>query len=133
MKDFTINNDSSKSVPSQRGEVPPPEGFREAVRLAFKMKLFPGFEEEYKKRHDEIWPELVQLLQEAGISDYSIFLDEETNSLFGVLKITDPKNIESLPQQEVMKRWWKYMGDIMESNADNSPVSVPLKEVFYLP
>ena len=138
MKDFTLDSDSSKSVPSQRGEVPPPEGpdsYRdtEAIRVAFKMKLFPGFEAEYKKRHDEIWPELVQLLKEAGISDYSIFLDEETNSLFGVLKITDPKNMNNLPHQEVMQRWWKYMGDIMESNADNSPVSVPLKDVFYLP
>jgi L-rhamnose mutarotase len=138
MKNFTADEDWSKSEPSQRGEVPPPEVHdsyrdREATRLAFKMKLFPGFEEEYKKRHDEIWPELVQLLKETGISEYSIFLDEETNSLFGVLKITNAKNMESLPHQEVMKRWWKYMGDIMESNPDNSPVSVPLKEVFFLP
>ena len=136
MKDFTINNDSSKSVPSQRGEVPKqevPDSYRGAVRVAFKMKLFPGFEAEYKKRHDDIWPELIKLLKETGISEYSIFLDEETNSLFGVLKITDPKNMDTLPHQELMQRWWKYMGDIMESNADNSPVSVPLKEVFYLP
>jgi len=103
------------------------------ARLAFKMKLFPGFEGEYKKRHDEIWPELEQVLKHAGIGEYSIFLDEETNSLFGVLNITDPKNLDDLPHQEVMKRWWKYMADIMESNPDNSPVSVPLKEVFYLP
>ena len=102
-------------------------------RLAFKMKLFPGFEEEYKKRHDEIWPDLVELLKQSGISDYSIFLDEETNSLFGVLDITDAKNMDNLPQHEVMQRWWKYMADIMESNPDHSPVSVPLKEVFYLP
>jgi L-rhamnose mutarotase len=97
------------------------------------MKLFPGFEEEYKKRHDEIWPDLVELLKQSGISDYSIFLDEETNSLFGVLDITDAKNMDNLPQHEVMQRWWKYMADIMESNPDHSPVSVPLKEVFYLP
>ncbi|HWI92647.1 MAG TPA: L-rhamnose mutarotase [Flavisolibacter sp.] len=102
-------------------------------RLAFKMKLFPGFEAEYKKRHDEIWPDLVELLKQSGISEYSIFLDEETNSLFGVLDITDAKNMDNLPQHEVMQRWWKYMADIMESNPDHSPVSVPLKEVFYLP
>ena len=101
-------------------------------RVAFKMKLFPGNEAEYKKRHDEIWPELQGLLKEAGISDYSIFLDESTNSLFGVLNITDPKNLDNLPQQEVMQRWWSYMADIMEANDDKSPVSVPLKEVFYL-
>jgi L-rhamnose mutarotase len=102
-------------------------------RLAFKMKLFPGFEAEYKKRHDEIWPDLVELLKQSGISEYSIFLDDETNSLFGVLDITDAKNMDNLPQHEVMQRWWKYMADIMESNPDHSPVSVPLKEVFYLP
>ncbi len=102
-------------------------------RVAFKMKLFPGFEAEYKKRHDELWPELEKLLKQTGISEYSIFLDAETNSLFGVLKAEDPKNLDNLPQHEVMQRWWKYMGDIMESNPDNSPVSIPLKEVFYLP
>lgn len=97
------------------------------------MTLFPGKEEEYKKRHDEIWPDLVQLLKQTGISEYSIFLDPNTNSLFGVLKAEDPKALDDLPQHEVMQRWWKYMGDIMEANPDNSPVSVPLKEVFYLP
>ena len=101
-------------------------------RVAFKMKLFPGKESEYEKRHDEIWPELQGLLKGAGISEYSIFLDESTNSLFGVLTITDPKNLDTLPQQEVMQRWWGYMADIMEYNSDNSPVSIPLKEVFYL-
>ena len=102
-------------------------------RIAFKMQLFKGYEEEYKKRHDEIWPELVLLLKETGISDYFIFLDETTNSLFGVLKAEDPKLLDNLPTQPVMQRWWKYMGDIMESNPDSSPVQVPLKEVFYLP
>jgi L-rhamnose mutarotase len=102
-------------------------------RVAFKMQLRKGFEEEYKKRHDEIWPELAQLLKQTGISEYSIFLDPTTNSLFGVLKVPDPLNLDNLPRQEVMQRWWKYMGDIMDSNPDNSPTSVPLKEVFYLP
>ena len=75
MKDFVSDKVSSQGGLSQRSEVPPPEGFREAVRIAFKMQLFKGYEEEYKKRHDEIWPELQQLLKETGISDYSIFLD----------------------------------------------------------
>jgi L-rhamnose mutarotase len=103
------------------------------TRVAFKMKLYPGFEQEYKKRHDELWPELEQLLKATGIHEYSIFLDESTNSLFGVLKAEDPKALDNLPSHEVMQKWWKYMGDIMESNPDNSPVSIPLKEVFYLP
>ena len=102
-------------------------------RVAFKMKLFPGKEEEYKKRLDELWQDLEQLLKQAVISEYYIFLGAEINSLFGVLKIDDPQKLDNLPQQEVMQRWWKYMSDIMESNTDHSPSSVPLKEVFYLP
>ena len=103
------------------------------MRVAFKMKLFPGFEDEYKKRHDTIWPELKELLKTTGIEGYSIFLDEETNSLFGVLRIPDKMKLDELPHHPVMKKWWAYMKDVMESNPDNSPVSVPLKEVFYLP
>ena len=102
------------------------------ARVAFKMNLYKGQEAEYKKRHDALWPELEELLHVTGVSEYSIFLDETTNSLFGVLKITDPKKLDNLPQQAVMQRWWKYMADIMESNDDHSPVSIPLKEVFYL-
>ena len=102
-------------------------------RIAFKMKLFKGCEEEYKRRHEIIWPELQQLLKETGIEDYSIFLDDETNSLFGVLKIVEPLKQGKLSEHPVMKKWWAYMKDIMETNEDNSPVIIPLKEVFYLP
>ncbi len=102
-------------------------------RIAFKMKLFKGMEAEYKKRHDEIWPDLAKLLKEKGIHEYSIFLDEPTGFLFGVLKIPDEKKLDELPANPIMKRWWAYMKDIMESNPDNSPVSLPLSEVFYLP
>ncbi|QEC80235.1 L-rhamnose mutarotase [Mucilaginibacter ginsenosidivorax] len=102
-------------------------------RVAFKMKLFPGFEQEYKKRHDEIWPELSALLKDTGISDYAIFLDEDTNNLIGVLKVADKTMLDTLPANAIMQKWWAYMGDIMESNPDNSPVSTPLREVFYLP
>lgn len=97
------------------------------------MKLNPGCRDEYIRRHDTIWPELVTLLKDTGISDYSIFLDEATLTLFGVLKVNDALQMDKLPEQEVMKRWWAYMKDIMESNQDNSPVSKPLEEVFYLP
>jgi L-rhamnose mutarotase len=102
-------------------------------RLAFKMKLYKGFEEEYKKRHEQLWPELEQLLKETGISEYSIFLDDETNFLFCILKAENPSALNNLPSKPVMQKWWAYMKDIMESNPDNSPVSIPLKEVFYLP
>ncbi|WPU91515.1 L-rhamnose mutarotase [Mucilaginibacter sabulilitoris] len=102
-------------------------------RVAFKMKLFAGFEQEYKKRHAEIWPELSALLKGAGITNYSIFLDEETNTLIGVLNVADRAKMDALPANTIMQKWWAYMSDIMESNPDNSPVSAPLKEVFYLP
>lgn len=102
-------------------------------RVGFKMKLFPGCAAEYKKRHDEIWPQLVLLLKKAGITDYSIFLDEETNTLFGLFEAQEPVLLEDLPKSAIMQEWWRYMSDLMESNADHSPVSVPLKEVFYLP
>ena len=103
------------------------------TRIAFKMKLFDGFEEEYQKRHNALWPDLEQLLKAAGIHDYSIFLDHTTNDLFGFLKAEDPAALDNLPSHPVMQQWWKHMADIMETNPDNSPVSIPLKEVFYLP
>ena len=102
------------------------------MRLAFKMHLFPGQAGEYKRRHDEIWPELVILLKNTGISDYSIFLDENTNELFAVLKTDAPAALDTLPEHPVMQHWWAYMKDIMATRDDDSPVTVPLKEVFYL-
>jgi L-rhamnose mutarotase len=102
-------------------------------RIALKMKLHAGKTKEYKRRHDELWPEMKELLKSIGIDDYAIFLDEETNILFASLKIEYPELLDTLPQTEIMKRWWAYMADIMDTNPDNSPVSVPLKEVFYLP
>lgn len=101
-------------------------------RIAFKMKLHKGMEAEYKRRHDQLWPELKQLLKQVGIKDYSIFLDEETNYLFGVLKIDNPKAMDDLPNHPVMKKWWAYMKDIMITHPDDSPVSTPLTDVFYL-
>jgi L-rhamnose mutarotase len=102
-------------------------------RRAFIMKLHKGYEAEYKKRHDELWPELQTLLKQTGIGEYSIFLDEQTNYLFGYLQITDSDAMDNLPQHPVMQRWWHYMKDIMETNPDASPVSIALKEVFYMP
>lgn len=102
------------------------------IRNAFKMKLKPGFETEYKKRHDEIWPVLSALLSDTGIQDYSIFLDEETLTLFAIQKISEDFDKDFLPNHPIVKKWWVYMADIMETNSDNSPVTVPLNEVFHL-
>ena len=101
-------------------------------RQAFKMKLKAGCAHEYKKRHDEIWPELSKLLKDSGISDYSIFLDQETNTLFAIQKQEGDASSQDLGSDPVVQKWWEYMADIMESNEDFSPVTVPLTEVFYL-
>jgi L-rhamnose mutarotase len=102
-------------------------------QIAFRMNLFPGQAAEYRKRHDEIFPDLVAALKAAGISEYSIWLDPEANHLFGILTLSDDNTIDKLPEQEVMKRWWAHMRDIMATDADNVPVQIPLKRVFYLP
>lgn len=96
------------------------------------MKLKPGQEAEYKRRHDHIWPELSQVLREAGISDYSIFLDPETLTLFAVQKVAESNRADSLPHDPIVRKWWAYMADIMETHPDNSPVCTPLAEVFHL-
>ncbi|WP_407430374.1 L-rhamnose mutarotase [Arcticibacter sp.] len=100
--------------------------------IAFKMKLKPGFKEEYRKRHDAIWPELTALLRNSGVYDYSIFLDEETDILFAVQKQKSGQSSQDLGTTEVVKRWWAYMADIMDTNTDNSPVSIPLTPVFHM-
>ena len=102
-------------------------------RLAFKMKLNEGQKEVYKKRHDELWPELKQLLKDNGVSEYSIFLDEETNTLFTFQKVSGDGGSQDLASNEIVKKWWDFMADIMEVNPDNSPISIPLEEVFYMP
>ncbi len=101
-------------------------------RLAFKMYLNPGMKEEYEKRHNAIWPELKQLLKDSGVSEYSIFLDEETNTLFAFQKNSGKGGSQDLGETEIVKKWWDYMADIMKVNPDNSPVSIELKEVFYM-
>jgi L-rhamnose mutarotase len=101
-------------------------------KYAFKMHLNPGMEAEYKRRHDEIWPELVTLLKDAGVSDYSIHLDRETNTLFGVLWRTDDHCMDDLPNHPVMQRWWAQMADIMATGSDKVPVATPLVTVFHM-
>jgi len=103
------------------------------IRNAFKMKLKSGNAEEYKRRHDEIWPELIDVLRKAGVSDYSIYYDPETRTLFAFQKLSDDNTTGDLPQNPVVRKWWDYMNDgIMEYNEKNEPVSIPLAEVFHM-
>lgn len=101
-------------------------------RKAWLMKLKPGFEAEYKRRHDAIWPDLVKALKDAGVSDYSIFLDDRTGRLFAVQKLADGHTADDLPSHPAVQRWWAYMADIMETHPDHSPVCLPVNEVFHL-
>ena len=102
-------------------------------RLAFKMKLNRGQKEIYKKRHNELWPELKALLKSNGVSEYSIFFDEETHILFAFQKVSGESGSQDLANNQIVKKWWDFMADIKETNPDNSPISIPLEEVFYMP
>lgn len=102
------------------------------MRNAFTMKLKPGYAEEYKRRHDEIWPELSSFLSEAGISDYTIFLDEKSHTLFAVQQLAPNFDSSRIPSHPIVKKWWAYMADIMEVQPDNEPLTNPLKEVFHM-
>ncbi len=101
-------------------------------REAFKMFLKPGCEDEYIRRHNLIWPELKQLLSDSGVSDYSIFWDRDTNILFAVQKVAGEGGSQDLGNTEIVQKWWAYMADIMETNPDNSPISIPLPECFHM-
>ena len=101
-------------------------------RVAFRMNLNPGQAAEYKKRHDEIWPELVDALHQAGVSDYSIWLDPETNFLFATLIRTDDHTMDDLPKTDANRRWWDFMMDVMAYDGDR-PVVVDLLPMFHLP
>lgn len=102
------------------------------TRHAFKMKLKPGCVEEYKKRHDAIWPELAEAHTDAGIFDYSIYFDEESLTLFAFQKLTDENTADNLKHLEIVQRWWDHMADLMETHSDNMPIFKPLREVFHM-
>lgn len=102
------------------------------MRKAFKMKLYEGKEKEYERRHNELWPEMKEMIHQYGGKNYSIFLDKETNILYGYIEIESNELWTESAETEICKKWWKYMADIMETNSDNSPVSVDLTEVFHL-
>lgn len=101
-------------------------------REAFKMYLKAGFEAEYERRHNALWPEVKELLSKNGVFDYSIYWDKETNILFAFQKTEGSESSQDLGKLEIIQKWWDYMADIMEVNPDNSPISVPLKEVFHM-
>lgn len=108
------------------------KGENRMVRKGFKMFLNPGMAEEYEKRHNELWPEMKEMIHQYGGHNYSIFLDRETNVLYGYLEVEDEELWAKSADTPINRRWWDYMADIMETRADNSPVCVDFVPVFYL-
>ena len=99
---------------------------------SFKMHLYEGMAEEYERRHNLLWPEMKDMIHEYGGHNYSIFLDSETNVLYGYIEIEDEDKWAESADTAINRKWWDYMADIMDTNPDNSPVSVDLKPVFHL-
>lgn len=102
------------------------------IRKAFRMQVYPEYQDEYQRRHSPIWKQLHQTLKDHGVHNYSIFLDKETSQLFGYVEIEDPKRWDAIAQTGICQKWWAYMKDIMPSNPDNSPQSRELTEVFHI-
>ena len=102
------------------------------MRKSFIMKLYDGMEKEYEKRHNELWPEMKDMIHEYGGKNYSIFWDKETNILYGYIELESEELWAKTADTEICKKWWAFMADIMETNPDNSPVSVDLIEMFHL-
>lgn len=108
------------------------KGGESMIRKAFVMSVNPGHQDEYEKRHSPIWPELEEVLKAHGVSNYSIFWHAETDQLFAYAEIASEGQWSSIAEEEICQKWWRYMGDIMPSNPDNSPVSIDLREVFHI-
>lgn len=102
------------------------------MRKSFKMKLIEGQDKEYEKRHNELWPEMEEMIHKYGGKNYSIFLDKETNILYGYIEVESNERWSESANTEICKKWWAYMADIMETNPDNSPVSKDLALLFHL-
>ena len=102
------------------------------MKKAFKMKLYDGMASEYEKRHNELWPEMIEMIHEYGGKNYSIFLDEETNVLYGYIELEDEQKWSESANTAICRKWWDFMADIMETNPDNSPVCRKITEVFHL-
>lgn len=98
----------------------------------FKMRVYPDKHEEYEKRHNELWPEMAEMIHEYGGSNYTIFLDKETNILFGYIELEDADKWSKSADTAICRKWWDFMADIMDTNPDNSPVSIDLQNVFHL-
>ena len=102
------------------------------IRKAFVMQVLPDKHAEYEQRHNPVWPEMLQTLKAHGVHNYSIFLHEQTHQLFAVAEIESEERWQAIANTPVCRKWWKHMQDVMPPHPDNSPKSVPLREVFHM-
>lgn len=102
------------------------------MRKIFKMKLYPGKKEEYRKRHSSLWPEMKDMIHEYGGSNYTIAWDKDTDILYAIIDVEDEEKWAESADTAINRKWWDYMADLMETNPDNSPVCVDLEELFHL-
>jgi L-rhamnose mutarotase len=100
-------------------------------RKAFVMLVDPDQHEEYKRRHDEIWPELEAVFRAHGLRRQTIYLHDETHQLFAYTEFESEEQYNALAQTPEMQCWWAYMADVMSTNPDNSPKSILLPEVYH--
>lgn len=100
--------------------------------IAFKMKINLKMLEEYKKRHNPIWRELEDCFYQHGVSSYSIFIDEQDGTLFACAQVESRTRWDAIGEADICKRWWDYMKNLMPTNANNSPVTVELQEIFHI-
>lgn len=102
------------------------------IRKAFMMAVNADAHDEYERRHNPIWRELETVLKDHGVANYSIYLESETNRLFGYAEIESEELWNAVAETEICRKWWTFMSDVMPTNGDDSPVSTELKEVFHL-
>ncbi len=102
------------------------------IKKAVRMKLYPGLKKEYAKRHQQLWPEMKEMLKTHGVRSYSIFYDAETDFLFGYLEIEEEERWRQTANTKINRQWWDYMAEMMETNPDHSPITIDLEKVFEL-
>ncbi len=98
--------------------------------ICTRMRLLSNDYAEYKQRHQQVYPELEQKFKAAGVSEYTIWFDDELCALFAYVKLDNITEWNMIPESEICQKWWQFMADIMEANPDNSPVSKELIKVY---
>jgi L-rhamnose mutarotase len=104
-------------------------------RYAFKLRIRPGAQAEYLRRHDRIWPEMAEALRRAGARNYSIFFDEDGESLFAYLEAEPDVEtyLRTIAADPVNERWQEHMRDLLLTSTTGETAPLPrLSLAFHL-